>query len=164
MANAKNEVNFYALMKNLREQKPYMVNKMELYLLTHLIILECFMELETPFKKSLSENFDTNVIKQQLSYLKRFNWYDEIVKSWNPEPPTSDNNLPSPTYVDGYKRNKKYLIMQQPQKKMASKFWTVVAANKISHILFLNKLRVSRYSVKYNLKCHFIPVKVIPIN
>jgi protein tyrosine phosphatase len=145
MANAENEVNFFALMKNLREQKPYMVNKMELYLLIHLIILECFMELETPFKKSLSENFDTNVIKQQLSYLKRFNWYDEIVKSWNPEPPTSDNKLPSPTYVDGYKRNKKYLIMQQPQKKMASKFWTVVAANKISHILFLNKLREKQF-------------------
>jgi hypothetical protein len=56
------------------------------------------MELETPFKKSLAENFDTNVIKQQLSYLKRFSWHDEIVKSWNPEPPTSDNDFPSPTY------------------------------------------------------------------
>jgi hypothetical protein len=50
--------------------------------------------------------------------------------------------------------------MQQPQKKMTSKFWTVVAANKISHILFLNKLRVSRYSVKYNLKSHLVPVNV----
>jgi hypothetical protein len=66
--------------------------------------------------------------------------------------------------VDGYKKSKKYLIMQQPQKEMASRFWKVVVENKISHILFLNKLRVSRYSVKYNLKCHFIPVKVIPIN
>jgi protein tyrosine phosphatase len=35
--------------------------------------------------------------------------------------------------------------MQQPQKKMASKFWTVVAANKISHILFLNKLREKQF-------------------
>jgi hypothetical protein len=56
------------------------------------------MELETPFKKSLAENFDTNVIKQQLSYLKRFSWHDEIVKSWNPEPPTSDNDFPTATY------------------------------------------------------------------
>jgi hypothetical protein len=38
--------------------------------------------------------------------------------------------------------------MQQPQKKMSSRFWNVVVENKISHILFLNKLRVSRYSVK----------------
>jgi hypothetical protein len=45
--------------------------------------------------------------------------------------------------------------MQQPQKEMASRFWNVVVANKISHILFLNKLKVSRYSVKYNLKFHF---------
>jgi hypothetical protein len=44
--------------------------------------------------------------------------------------------------------------MQQPQKDMASRFWNVVVANKISHILFLNK-KVSRYSVKYNLKFHF---------
>jgi protein tyrosine phosphatase len=50
--------------------------------------------------------------------------------------------------VDGYKRSKKYLIMQQPQKEMASRFWNVVVANKISHILFLNKLRVSMDSAK----------------
>jgi hypothetical protein len=56
------------------------------------------MELETPFKKSLADNFDTNVIKQQLSYLNRFSWHDTLVKSWNPEPPTPDNNLLTPTY------------------------------------------------------------------
>jgi protein tyrosine phosphatase len=50
--------------------------------------------------------------------------------------------------VDGYKRSKKYLIIQQPQREMASRFWKVVVANKISHILFLNKLRVSSYSAK----------------
>jgi hypothetical protein len=105
------------------------------------------MELETPFKKSLADNFDNNVIKQQLSYLTRFSWHDKLVKSWNPKSPTPKNNLPSPTYVDGYKRNKKYLVMQQPQKEMSSRFWNVVVENKISHILFLNKLRVSRHSV-----------------
>ncbi|KAJ3617028.1 hypothetical protein MTP99_011284 [Tenebrio molitor] len=145
MASAKNEVNFYALMKNMREQRPYIVNRMEHYLLAHLIVLECFMELETPFKKSLANNFDTNVIKHQLSYLTRFSWHDKIVKSWNPEPQTSHNNVLTPTYVDGYKRSKKYLIMQQPQKEMASRFWNVVVANKISHILFLNKLRVKKF-------------------
>ncbi|XP_068900709.1 receptor-type tyrosine-protein phosphatase alpha-like isoform X3 [Tenebrio molitor] len=141
MASAENEVNFYALMNHMREQRPYMVNKMEHYLLTHLIVLECLMELETPFKKSLADNFDNNVIKQQLSYLTRFSWHDKLVKSWNPKSPTPKNNLPSPTYVDGYKRNKKYLVMQQPQKEMSSRFWNVVVENKISHILFLNKLR-----------------------
>jgi protein tyrosine phosphatase len=45
--------------------------------------------------------------------------------------------------------------MQQPKKEMASRFWKMVVENKISRILFLNKLRVSRYSVKYNLKSHF---------
>jgi hypothetical protein len=50
--------------------------------------------------------------------------------------------------------------MQQPQKEMASRFWNVIVANKISHILFLNELKVSGYSIKYNLKSHFIPVKV----
>jgi protein tyrosine phosphatase len=145
MASAENEVNFYALMKNMREQRPYMVNRMEHYLLTHLIVLECLMELETPFKKSLADNFDSNVIKQQLSYVKRFNWHDRIVKSWSPEPPPPNNKLLSPTYVDGYKRSKKYLIIQQPQREMASRFWNVVVANKISHILFLNKLRDKQF-------------------
>jgi hypothetical protein len=42
MANAKNEVNFYALMKNLREQKPYMVNKM--------------VNLTSRFRESLHQN------------------------------------------------------------------------------------------------------------
>ncbi|KAJ3616366.1 hypothetical protein MTP99_003891 [Tenebrio molitor] len=98
MASAENEVNFYALMNHMREQRPFMMNQMEHYLLTHLIVLERLMELETPFKKSLVDNFDNNVIKQQLSYLTRFSWHDKIVKAWNPEPPTSDNNLPSPTY------------------------------------------------------------------
>ncbi|XP_068900629.1 receptor-type tyrosine-protein phosphatase epsilon-like [Tenebrio molitor] len=145
MASAENKVNFYALMKNLREQRPYMVNKMEHYLLAHLIVLECLMESETPFKKSLAENFDTNIIEQQLSYLKRFSWHDETVKSWDLEPPTSYNKLPTPTYVDGYKRNKKYLIMQQPKKEMASRFWKMVVENKISRILFLNKLREKQF-------------------
>jgi protein tyrosine phosphatase len=145
MASTKNEVNFSALMNYMREQRAYMVNKIEHYLLTHLIVLECLMELETPFKKSLADNFDTNVIKQQLSYLNRFSWHDTLVKSWNPEPPTPDNNLLTPTYVDGYKRNKKYLIIQQPQEEMASKFWNVVVANKISHILFLNKLKGKQF-------------------
>ncbi|XP_068900708.1 uncharacterized protein [Tenebrio molitor] len=145
MASAENEVNFYALMNHMREQRPYMVNKMEHYLLTHLIVLECLMELETPFKKSLADNFDNNVIKQQLSYLTRFSWHDKLVKSWNPKSPTPKNNLPSPTYVDGYKRNKKYLVMQQPQKEMSSRFWNVVVENKISHILFLNKLRGKQF-------------------
>jgi hypothetical protein len=108
------------------------------------------MELETPFKKSLADNFDSNVIKQQLSYVKRFNWHDRIVKSWGPEPPPPNNKLLSPTYVDGYKRSKKYLIIQQPQREMASRFWNVVVANKISHILFLNKLRVSGYRIKFS--------------
>jgi protein tyrosine phosphatase len=145
MASAENEVNFYALMNHMREQRPYMMNKMEHYLLAHLIVLECLMESETPFKKCLGDNFDTNIIKQQLSYLKRFNWHDTIVKSWCPESPTPDNKLLTPTYVDGYKRSKKYLIMQQPQKEMASRFWNVVVANKISHILFLNKVREKKF-------------------
>jgi hypothetical protein len=118
---------------------------MEHYLLAHLIVLECLMDLETPFKKSLTYNFDTDVIKQQVSYLKRFSWHDTIVKSWCPESPTPDNKLLTPTYVDGYKRSKKYLIMQQPQKEMASRFWNVVVANKISHILFLNKVREKKF-------------------
>jgi hypothetical protein len=39
------------------------------------------MEIENPFKKSLHENLDENVIKQQLNYLKRLQWNDSIVKS-----------------------------------------------------------------------------------
>jgi protein tyrosine phosphatase len=121
------------------------------------------MDLETPFKKSLTYNFDTDVIKQQLSYLKRFSWHDTIVKSWSPEPQTRNNNVLTPTYVDGYKRSKKYLIMQQPQKEMASRFWNVIVANKISHILFLNELKEKQFLLprKCNTSSKVIRVRYV---
>jgi hypothetical protein len=60
------------------------------------------MELQSPFKKCLSDNFEKNVIKEQLRYLKRLSWHDRIVKSWYPHSSTN-SNLPHPTYGKFFK-------------------------------------------------------------
>jgi hypothetical protein len=99
MANTEDKINFYALVKTMREQRPSMINRMEYFSLAHLVVLECIMELQNPFKKSLSHHLDTNVIKDQLKYLKRLSWHDRIVKSWFPHSSVSDTgNLLRPSY------------------------------------------------------------------
>ncbi|XP_068901476.1 receptor-type tyrosine-protein phosphatase U-like isoform X8 [Tenebrio molitor] len=138
MAKCTNEVDIYNLTKCLREQRPHMVNKMENYLLVHLVVLEVLMEIENPFKKSLHENLDENVIKQQLNYLKRLQWNDSIVKSQSSQCATNPELHTS--FVDGYETSENYLVTRHPTQQTVTEFWKIIVTEQVTHILFLKKL------------------------
>jgi protein tyrosine phosphatase len=139
MAKSTNEIDIYNLTKSLREQRPHMVNQMENYLLVHLVVLEVLMETENPFKNSRQENFDVNAIKRQLYYLKRLQWNDSIVKYQHSQCVTSPE-LHTP-FVDGYATSGNYLVIPQPTEQTVTEFWKLITTKRVTHILFLRKLK-----------------------
>ena len=52
------------------------------YILAHLVVLECLMEHENVFKKSFRENLHLPVFKEQLNYVARLAWHDDVVEHW----------------------------------------------------------------------------------
>ncbi|KAJ3647524.1 hypothetical protein Zmor_019396 [Zophobas morio] len=139
MAQSSDSVDFYSLLKTIRDQRPNMISSEKQYILAHLVVLECLMEHENVFKKSFRENLHLPVFKEQLNYVARLAWHDDVVEHWASRRSNSSSYTFLNYAVDGYNTSKKFLTARSPSKQLISSFWKMVTQEKIHSIVLLDQ-------------------------
>nr|XP_015839750.1 PREDICTED: receptor-type tyrosine-protein phosphatase alpha isoform X2 [Tribolium castaneum] len=163
MLKIENKVDFYELAKNLREQRIGMINQLGHYILAHLIVMEYLMDERFPFEINAEENIQIvtknqrHKLEQQLKYVEKLHEFDKIVQSCLQVKNYSD----CPTFVDGYGKNKKYIITTQPKTNFKSKFWLMVAHESTSCVVFLNKLQQNAWPFREETSNFVINVQIL---
>ncbi|XP_064211981.1 receptor-type tyrosine-protein phosphatase C isoform X4 [Tribolium castaneum] len=141
LAETVKAVDFYALLKKMRNERPNMITSEKQYVLAHLVVLECLTEEKHTLKKAVEENFSETFLKTQLNHIERLQWLDDVVKSSN----QPNNKAPSYRYLDG---TRKFLITQQPTRLLCN-FWCVVANKNVEAVIFLNKTTIPMWPYRF---------------
>ncbi|XP_063923819.1 receptor-type tyrosine-protein phosphatase epsilon-like isoform X7 [Zophobas morio] len=127
------KVDFFNLTKTLREQRPFIINKVECYLFVHLLVNEYFLEHRNPFQCTVGNN-----IKQQFKFVETLHQYDNIFQE-NSLQYCIPRLLFQSAVVARYGQTRKYLVSKGPKEDELVEFWKMVARQSVHCVLFLNK-------------------------
>ncbi|XP_063903808.1 receptor-type tyrosine-protein phosphatase alpha-like isoform X3 [Zophobas morio] len=147
MGEAEGSVNFHVLLGNMRQQRPHMVNNLDYYVLAHLTVLEFLLDEVNPFRTKLTDNLDAKVVEEQCKYLEKMFWADSVVQNLAPQPKM--RNPLRLTFVDGYQKPNRFLLCQQPSKRLLLEFWETIISENISHVLFINANKDKLWPCKF---------------
>ncbi|XP_063908267.1 uncharacterized protein LOC135126274 [Zophobas morio] len=168
MGTKEKQLDFFGVLKRIRDQRVGLVSNVEQYIFSHQVILEYFFGED--FSISIGDNFEEEVqnalidfnIKHMLKCLTRNkrpqfkttaqltdeekskNRFSKILPGpsqiYLPISSRDSSNYINAVTVDGYQCPKKFIVTQQPLPNTVGDFWKLVHEYEIDTILSLNTI------------------------